>query len=447
MTSKSDSKRFNPKVYQKKLRIWRKIPATVHLFRVLEWDPRYCEYRNPPRGLQYLARRREVVDGRRKLASMMFETLEESRAWQARDPRMGTAAHQNQSLAARVEMRVPAQPAVEGAKGPLFGEVVEEWKRRVYPRLAVGTRNNYERYLRLHFQEVMSVAIRDITPRFIDCWLDSRKEGVGLRFQSRKRTNFDHELSVMRVILKYYADYYEDTEFRFPLKARHTEASQVGRANSGSGKQKDLTSDEFLRFRDELLKGPSPEVMAALATVQYFQALRVSEVAALHWEDVVLDWKQPENSRVRITRHVIFLRGSRKESFIEQGFKNASKDEPIKEQPMFPMTFEALKTLFHIGARGLIFRSPRGSFFIYREIQHAYDHAFARAGLPYSGTHVLRHGGTRNVYNETGDLAVAQQLLGNADLETTLVYAKRQKTALTKVAATHWERSRLTAKT
>jgi site-specific recombinase XerD len=52
-----------------------------------------------------------------------------------------------------------------------------------------------------------------------------------------------------------------------------------------------------------------------------------------------------------------------------------------------------------------------------------------------------------NVYNETGDLAVAQQLLGNADLETTLVYAKRQKSALTKVAATHWERSRLAAKT
>ena len=102
MTSKSDSKRFNPKVYQNKLRIWRGIPGMVHLFRVLEWDPRYCEYRNPPRGLQYLARRREVVDGRRKLASMMFQTLEEARAWQARDPRIGAPSAHPQTLTARV---------------------------------------------------------------------------------------------------------------------------------------------------------------------------------------------------------------------------------------------------------------------------------------------------------------------------------------------------------
>ena len=181
--------------------------------------------------------------------------------------------------------------------------------------------------------------------------------------------------------------------------------------------------------------------MSTLATVQYFQALRISEAAAIRWEDLHLDWTNPRTSRLVICQHVVFLRGRGSSSYIEAGFKNASKAEPVKEQPMFPESFEAIKLLFKTGATGLVFcDGENGNFFSYREIQHAYDHAFARAKLPYKGTHVLRHGGTRNVYNETGDLAVAQQLLGNSDLQTTLVYAKRQKHALTKVADAHWDR-------
>jgi hypothetical protein len=44
------------------------------------------------------------------------------------------------------------------------------------------------------------------------------------------------------------------------------------------------------------------------------------------------------------------------------------------------------------------------------------------------------------VYNETGDLSIAQQLLGNSDIETTLVYARRHKGVLTKLAESHWSR-------
>lgn len=73
-------------------------------------------------------------------------------------------------------------------------------------------------------------------------------------------------------------------------------------------------------------------------------------------------------------------------------------------------------------------------------IQDAYDDAFARAGRPYKGAHVLRHGGTRCVYNATGgDLGVAQQQLGNTDLESTLVYAQRDKRALRKLVRKEWD--------
>lgn len=107
---------------------------------------------------------------------------------------------------------------------------------------------------------------------------------------------------------------------------------------------------------------------------------------------------------------------------------------------MFPDTFEALRKCHAGVVSGLIFKNPDGTFFSYRQIQAAYDRAFREARLSYRGTHVLRHGGTRHVYNETGDLSIAQQLLGNSDFETTLVYARRHKGALTKLAESHWSR-------
>ncbi len=105
---------------------------------------------------------------------------------------------------------------------------------------------------------------------------------------------------------------------------------------------------------------------------------------------------------------------------------------------MFPQTYRALEALHVSGAKGLIFESG-GRHFEYRQIQYAYDQAFRSAGLPYTGTHVLRHGGTRNLYNETSDLEVAKQLLGNSSAQSAYVYAKRQASALTKVSDRKWE--------
>ena len=57
----------------------------------------------------------------------------------------------------------------------------------------------------------------------------------------------------------------------------------------------------------------------------------------------------------------------------------------------------------------------------------------------------MRHGGCRRVFNEVAELSIAQQLLGNSDMKTTLVYAKRQASALTKVVHGYWDRKALLA--
>jgi integrase len=285
----------------------------------------------------------------------------------------------------------------------------------------------------------MSRPIETINSSYIDEWIDERKRLKNRYGKGEVRQSFKHELTLFGAILRYYIEYNDDTDYRHPIKIRHREAARVTREATKKA-PRDLTIEEFNRFREELAKGSHGDMMVALATVQFFQALRISEAAALRWEDVVLDWKDPKKSRLTVRQHIVYVRQKDFPAYIENGFKNASVDEPVKEQPVFPGSFEALRSLFAVGCRGLVFRNQHGTFFTFRQIQAAYDKAFIAANLPYRGTHVLRHGGTRNVYNETGDLSIAQQLLGNSDMETTLVYARRHKGALTKLAESHWGR-------
>ena len=158
--------------------------------------------------------------------------------------------------------------------------------------------------------------------------------------------------------------------------------------------------------------------------------------------------EDPKNSRLEIKRHVVWIRKKGAKPKLVHGFKNAEVNNGIKEQPVFPETFRALEEFFSMGtrdardsrvAKGLMFHN-QGKLFTYREIQYAYDRAFEKAGLCYSATHIMRHGGCRNLYNQVPDTSVAQQLLGNSSLETTLIYAKRSKSALTKVARDQWKK-------
>lgn len=329
---------------------------------------------------------------------------------------------------------IPQETAIR--TGPLFKDVIEEWKRRSFPRIKLSTRISYENLLWLFFGSLKDCTIHEITPQRIDAWLDELKNPEDWVMQAKMRTTFKNELKLLATILNYYGDYHdEDTDFKFPIKDRHRKAVKLNRTKA---RPKDLKEEEFVLFRETLrtLNGHG-EMMAVLATVQYYQALRISEAAALHWEDVSLDPKSPSSSRIKVARLVVWPRKKELTSHVQNGFKNAGSNDGVKEQPMFPETFEALSKMQFEGAKGLIFQME-GSHLEYRAIQSAFDRAFNKANLPYRGTHVMRHGGCRRVYNEGGDLAVAQQLLGNSDLKSTLVYAKRSASALTEVAQKHW---------
>jgi len=426
---------MNLKQYLGKKRVYTKVPIAPRVSRLWVWDEKAGEYRAPVDGKQYYGYRYENdFSGATKRVYQSFDSLDSTRKWQAGTTAVAIENSDNGDVS---DAEGVVQSSEEVSNNPLFGQIVEEWKKRRFPHLAPGTQLLYQKILRLHFQSLMNLRIRDLDPRHIDLWVDELKAGSLVSKNKATRKNFRHELELLSTILRYYQNYHDDSAFQFPLKKRHREASRL--SNARALPQKDLSAGEFLIFREELRKLKHGEMLAVLAAVQFYQALRISEAAGLFWEDIQFDWKNPKNSRIRVVRSVWYPHTGGLKPEVRWGFKNAASNQGIKEQPMFPESHEALMSIYEKSKTGLIFEWESKPI-PYRVIQAHFDRAFQNAGFPYRGTHVMRHGGCRRIYNEHGDLSLAQQILGNSDLKTTLVYAKRQASALTQVSQEHWEK-------
>jgi hypothetical protein len=318
---------FNPKVYKGKTRIYTAVPKAPRISRLWVWDEEVGEYRVPQGNTYYAARYEANPKGVRRRVYGSFATLGEARDWQ---------------IEVQTPLSLPASPRaetepVQRETGPIFGDILKEWKRRRFAHIAYSTQVQYDKVLRLHFNSLLDLPIQAITPQRIDTWLDELKEGASFSKKRLTRISFGHELSLLSTVLKYYRDYYDDGSFQFPVKQRHKEAIRLSRPRTDI--PKDLSEAEFLKFREELAKCRNGEMLAVLATVQYFHALRVSEAAGLYWEDIHFYAKEPWNSRIKIVRSVCYPHRGNEEAFIKGGFKNSGSNKGVKEQPMFPEVY------------------------------------------------------------------------------------------------------------
>lgn len=259
--------KFNPRNYVGKDRIYVAIPNAPRISRLWMWDSDEKQYCTPTQGKGYMVGRYESdAEGNRKRRYQFFSSIEDGRQWQ--EGKEIKEATETSSV----------------ASGPLFKDVIAEWKRRCFSRIAESTRISYENIIRLYFGSLIGLSIHEITPQRLDLWLDELKTPGKWTL---KRKMFKNELKLLSTVLNYYGSYHDDPDFHFPIKKRHRLGIELHRRTV---KNKDLSEKAFLTFRESLrtLNGTG-ELMAALATVQYYQALRISEAAALHWEDVDLN--------------------------------------------------------------------------------------------------------------------------------------------------------------
>jgi integrase len=423
-------------MYIGKDRMYRPVPGAPRISKLYVWDEKKKEYFVSESSKPYMARRYEPsLNGMRSRRTQFFDCLDEARMWQAGTENLHNDVEQDRDQG-------EGQTSVRGqtvVSGPRFHEVMEQWKKKKFPSLAASTQISYDKIVRLYFDELLCLSLYEITPERIDKWLESLKSPIGKSMKSARRISFKHEVGVLSGILRYYEDYHPDSNFRFPIKRRHWHDAKTGRRSTP--KPKDLTEDEFVQFRNELAKGRDGKILAPLATLQYFEALRISEAAGIHFEDVRLNRVNPEKSRIFIQRSVHYPRLKGRESYVKNGFKNSKQfPDGVKELPMFPQTFEVLAPLISgmkEKAKGLIFQ-VLGKPIEYRTIQYYYDKAFRDAGLPYTATHVLRHGWTREVYNQNPDFDAAKELLGDSSDAAAKVYAKRRAGAITGISNGMW---------
>ncbi|MEY2987434.1 MAG: hypothetical protein RJB13_955 [Pseudomonadota bacterium] len=269
------TRRFNHKQFTGKKRVYRSISGTVGIQRLWFWDEDKNEYTSPEKGRLYEARRWEKIPTGKKRVTRYFDSLDAAREWQAY---IGSCVQQDLGSAAAFNEVNAVHLAQAKGSGPLLSEIVESYRKRRFPQLARGTCENYEQLLRLHFGMLLELRVNGITPAVIDDWLFSLRSKQGENRQASKRKSFDKELDLLSVLLRFYQKYCDDVDFRWPLKARHRDDSKLVR---DSGKRdRDLPPEQFARVACAMraLFGP---VWVGMFAVQWREALRVSEVAAL----------------------------------------------------------------------------------------------------------------------------------------------------------------------
>jgi integrase len=175
--------------------------------------------------------------------------------------------------------------------------------------------------------------------------------------------------------------------------------------------------------------------------VHFYCSLRVSECAALRHEDIYLDFENPSLSKVTVRWHVDWPREKGLKAEILPGFKNSKAlENQVKVLAIFPEAFKVLKEIWISGSKELVFKNG-DTFFEYREIENAYNNAFEQAQLPYTGTHIMRHGGTTWLFDESGgDASLCQLQLGVVEMNTVFTYVKRNKDALNNFSQKIWEK-------
>jgi integrase len=322
-----------------------------------------------------------------------------------------------------------------------FSEALLAWRENHVSRLNPSSQVRYGQVIDRSFDFFKSMDLQEIKSSHIDYWIQDLFKKHGLA--KSKRQSFRFELTLLRSFFNFCREYYDGFQNGAPVKKRHFQNSFL------NGKKikissKNLSYSEFVIFRKCLLKMKGGRILASLAVVQYFHALRISEASALSWEDIHLNVTEPINSFCRIQQHVRWV--SKTETVIENGFKNSKAVGGFKDHPLFPQTYQVFLQMQKRRARrgqaleGLVFCDKNGGPLFYRKIQYAYDKAFKLAGLSYNATHILRHGGCRRLYEKNSDLEIAKQLLGNTGLKSTLVYAKKSNAALSKAVSSEWKK-------
>lgn len=289
-------------------------------------------------------------------------------------------------------------------------EVWETMQRVHFPLLATSTKAIWlRRYL--PWKKLEKLPMDQITPAKVTSWLNDIVEYFRSEFYQTSgrgkasRCNLNNELNLFVTIFNWYK---ESEEFEKealhltnPIKKKH---KKQGFIKPLPDKRKKITLEHALEFFDYL-----KPLYRDLAKVQFFTAGRVGEVSGLQWSNIDLD-----NKRMLIKHACIWDMTTK--TFIElKPFPKNKEPRPVY------ITSELYQILKHRQA----FRKAGCDYVFHVEglplnygtIQVNYREAQRKGKLPYSGTHILRHGMATLARKVGGGLDAVIAMTGHKDIK------------------------------
>lgn len=376
------SKNLELKTFRGKT-IYRKVPSYNGISRMYRWNSEKNIYDIPTRGKSYQAYRYVLKGSTRMREAKMFFSIDEALTWQSerREPTTENVA----------------EVSTEATDQVTLGNVVELWKTSSTTN-AIGTHIYYDKQVSL-LSPIFDIPMSELSAKHVDDLLEEWKK----RTASKNRMSYDRELETLGFLVRWYVDNYDDATPISPIKSRHWKMSQLNKVKEF--KRSYMEEEEYESFLKAIYEiGGSMWYTLALTQGRHF--MRISETAAMKWSNLNLIKKT-----YLVCEHAIWPRNKIDPSTIKPGTKSRAAHEPFTIA-LFTNVTEALSALKEDAKTDLIFTENR-ELLTYRRIQHVYDSAFKKAGLPFSGTHILRHtGATLFQHYSEGDKLALQALGG-----------------------------------
>ncbi len=296
-------------------------------------------------------------------------------------------------------------------------EIWEVMQKKHFVLLATSTKAIWIRRYKL-LQRLEHLPMDRITPSRITEWVTEWVEHFSSEeYQSSGRgtagrCNLNNELNLLVSIFNWYKQSEEFEKEALPLtcpvKPKHR---KLGFVKPLPDKLKQINLQDAFLFFDFLRP-----LYQDLAKLQFYTAGRVGEVSGLQWSNIDL-----KNRRMLIKHTCVWDMSSK--MFIE--LKPFPKN---RESRAVFITDEILAVLkrrqaFRIPGNDYVFHVD-GEPLNYCTIQINYRAAQKKSGVPYTGTHILRHGMAKLARQVGGGLDAVLAMTGHKDLKLADHYSK-----------------------
>ncbi len=305
----------------------------------------------------------------------------------------------------------------EQSKCSTLKEVWESMQRNHFPILATSTKDIWHRRYKL-VQTLEHLPMDQITPSKISDWViywvthfsseDYQNSGRG----KSGRCNLNNELNLFVCIFNWYkqSELFEKEALLLtcPVKKKH---KKMGFIKPLPDKRKQIElKDAFLFF--EFLQ----PLYRDLAKMQFFTAGRIGEVSGIQWKNVDL-----KNRRLLIKETCVW--DMTLKTFIE--LKPFPKNRETRAVFITDEIMEVLlrRQAFKLSGNDYVFHVD-GNPLNYGTIQVNYRAAQRKSGVPYTGTHILRHGMAKLARQVGGGLDAVIAMTGHKDLKLADHYSK-----------------------